>query len=276
MRITELWRYPVKSMQGERLLSADVDATGVRGDRRWALVAPDGKVVSAKNPRKWGDVLRYQARVVDGDNVEIAGPDGLVIRSDDTDADAALSSSLGTDVRLLSTPPESAQYEMLFPDIDGLAPAQVIADSRISDDVDGTLTAQMLAFAAPGTFNDIAPLHIVTTATLQRAGADVRRLRPNVVVETEDAGYAENDWSGMTIALGENARALALLATMRCVMTTLPQPGLPRDRGVLQTLARDNRVDIPGLGTWACAGSYCTVAAPGPVAVGDDAQVLSP
>ena len=269
MKITELWRYPVKSMQGERLQGVDIDESGVRGDRRWALVGADGKVVSAKNPRKWADVLRYQARLVDADTVEIAGPDGLVARSDDAGIDAALSKSLGAEVRLVATPPDGAQYEMLFPDIDGLAPAEAIADTRIGDDADGTLTAQMLAFAAPGTFNDVAPLHIVTTATLRRVGVDVRRFRPNLVIESDDAGFGENDWSGQTIELGASVRALALLATMRCVMTTLPQPGLPRDRGVLQTLARDNRVDIPGLGTWACAGSYCTVAAPGSVAVGD-------
>lgn len=273
MRIAQLWRYPVKSMQGERLESADVTATGVAGDRRWALVGPDGKVVSAKNPRKWADVLHYQARLVDADTVEIAGPDGLVTRSDDPDVDAAISTSLGQEVRLLSTPPDGAQYEMLFPDIEGLAPVQAIADTRIADETDGTLTAQMLAFAAPGTFNDVAPLHVLTTATLQRVGADVRRFRPNVIVESDGAGFEENDWSGKTITLGADARAMALLATMRCVMTTLPQPGLPRDRGVLQSLARDNRVDIPGLGVWACAGSYCTVAAPGSVAVGDAVEV---
>jgi MOSC domain-containing protein len=90
-----------------------------------------------------------------------------------------------------------------------------------------------------------------------------------VVVETDGDGYDENDWAGRTLSLGVDARVSTLMPTMRCVMTTLAQPGLPRDRGVLQTVTRDNRVEIPGLGTWACAGAYCTVATPGRVAVGD-------
>jgi MOSC domain-containing protein YiiM len=59
-------------------------------------------------------------------------------------------------------------------------------------------------------------------------------------------------------------------------MTTLAQPGLPRDIGLLQTVARHNRVDIPGLGQWACAGAYGRVLTPGPVQVGDPVTVTAP
>jgi MOSC N-terminal beta barrel domain len=52
--IVSLWRYPVKSMLGEELNAAEVTKAGLRGDRAYALVdSSDGKVVSAKNPRKW-------------------------------------------------------------------------------------------------------------------------------------------------------------------------------------------------------------------------------
>ena len=272
MKVAELWRFPVKSMQGERVQTLDVTDRGVTDDRRWALVDGDGTVVSAKNPRRWADVLRYHARIA-GDTVEIAGPDGTVVRGDDPDVDAVLSRSLGSEVHLIDTPPEQATYEMLFPSIDGLAPEEAIAATRIADEDDGTLTSQQLALAAPGTFVDVAPLHLVTSATVARLGADVRRFRANVVIDGDGTGFAENDWTGRTIALGATTQAMALLPTMRCVMTTLPQPGLPRDRGILQTLARDNRVEIPGLGTWACAGAYCSVAAAGPVAVGDPVSI---
>ena len=60
--VAEVWRFPVKSMLGERLDQIEVTAAGVVGDRGWALVdAADGKVVSAKNPRKWGRVLELRA-----------------------------------------------------------------------------------------------------------------------------------------------------------------------------------------------------------------------
>jgi uncharacterized protein YcbX len=271
--ITELWRYPVKSMQGERVDALDVDTTGVAGDRRWGIVDADGRVASAKSPRKWGDLLTYQARLVDDNIVEIAGGDGMVVRSDDDDVDAVLSKSLGREVRLIDTPPERAQYEMLFLDIEGLAPSDAIEATRIGDEADGTMTAQTLAMLAPGTFVDVTPLHVISTATLRRVNADVRRFRPNAVVDLGgDDGFGENAWSGHTLELGA-VRASVVMPTMRCVMTTLPQPGLPRDRGVLQTVARDNRVDIPGLGTWACAGAYCTITTPGRMAVGDAAAV---
>ncbi|MBA3654262.1 MAG: MOSC N-terminal beta barrel domain-containing protein [Actinobacteria bacterium] len=271
--ITELWRYPVKSMQGERVDAVVVNERGVVGDRRFALLDDEGVVVSAKHPRKWGDVLRYQARLIDADIVEIAGPDGTVVRSNDPEVDAVLSQSLGRTVTLIATPPDGARYEMLFLDVEGVAPADAIAATRTGDEEDGTMTAQSLGMAAPGTFVDVAPLHLLTTATLARLSTDVRRLRPNVLIDCDDDAFGENGWSGRTIELGADVRATGLLPTMRCVMTTLAQPGLPRDRGVLQTLARDNRVEIPGLGTWACAGAYCTVAAAGKVAVGDAVDV---
>ena len=55
--VSELWRFPVKSMQGEKMERFEVTGAGVVGDRAFALIdTGDGKVVSAKNPRKWGRV----------------------------------------------------------------------------------------------------------------------------------------------------------------------------------------------------------------------------
>ena len=63
---------------------------------------------------------------------------------------------------------------------------------------------------------------------------------------------------------------------MRCVMTTMAQPGLERDLGVLQAAARHNRIEIPGLGHWACAGVYGRVTTRGEVSVGDPVAFRSP
>jgi uncharacterized protein YcbX len=61
--------------------------------------------------------------------------------------------------------------------------------------------------------------------------------------------------------------------TPRCVMTTLAQPGLPRDPGVLKTIAIIGRKEIGPLGQFACAGSYAEVVTPGVVRRGDPVRV---
>jgi uncharacterized protein YcbX len=266
--ISELWRYPVKSMQGERIDVAEVGEGGIPGDRAYALVDREtGHVVSAKHPRKWASILDFSARLLD-DGVEITTPGGDALHSAQPDIDASLSAAIGRDVNLVASAPSGSHYEMFYPDIDGVVPADFLAANRSGDEAGGTLTDLGLALAAPGTFFDVTPLHAITTATLAHTG-DVRRFRPNVVIDEDGDAFAENAWVGATLVLGPTATAQVLLPAMRCVMTTLPQPGLAQDRGVLQGIARDNRVEIPGMGTWACAGVYATPASAGAVAVGD-------
>src|SRR5262249_14358439 len=104
---------------------------------------------------------------------------------------------------------------------------------------------------------------------------DVRRFRPNLLFDLDDdsEGFIENDWTGRQIAIGE-ATIEVLAPTPRCVMTTLAQDDLPADRQVLQTVARHNRVDIPGAGRFACLGAYASVVEAGPIAVGDSVNLL--
>ena len=72
---------------------------------------------------------------------------------------------------------------------------------------------------------------------------------------------------------GADLTATAIIPTMRCIMTTLAQGDLPRDLEVLRTLTRENRIEIPGLGTWSCVGAYAVVAAPGRVQLGDEVTI---
>jgi uncharacterized protein YcbX len=138
------------------------------------------------------------------------------------------------------------------------------------------LTAMPLSFLSPpGTLFDVTTLHLLTTSTLATlsslapdADFDVRRYRPNVVVETPGEGFVENGWVGSTVAIGASS-ARVDMSTMRCVMTTLARDGMARDRAQLQAIARHNRLEIPGMGTWACAGIYASVVGAGQVAVGD-------
>ena len=288
-RVVGMWRYPVKSMLGEQLTEGEIRAGGLAGDRAFALVdREDGKVASAKNPRKWGGLLECRAVTVGPSTagpptVEITLPGGSQVRSDDPDVDAVLSAAIGRDLHLASTAPDGGAFEEVWPDIDGLAPEEVIEGTNIGTEETGERVSQFpLGSMAPaGTFFDLSVLHLMTTATLARlqelaptASFDVRRYRPNVLVETDDQpDFVENGWVGRTLDLGSSVQIRITLPTMRCVMTTLAQPDLPRDRETLRTIAANNRIDIPGLGTWACAGVYGDVDVSGTVRTGDSVAV---
>lgn len=289
-RVGELWRFPVKSMLGERLDEAQITSAGVVGDRSWALLDPtDDKVVSAKNPRKWARVLELRASYLeeplpDGPvaPVSIELPDGEVVTSEDPGADDALSAFLGRDVRLRSAAPAVRTMEEAWPDVEGLAPEAFIERTRIETGVtDETVSDITMAMAAPpGTFFDLSVLHLVTDSTLQELARlqpggtfDVRRYRPNILVVSDGDGFVENGWVGRRVALGEEAEMQVALPTMRCIMTTLAIEDLPRDPSLLRTIATHNRLEITGLGSWACAGVYGDAAGAGTVAVGDQVRV---
>jgi len=262
--VQALWRYPVKSMLGEPISSGALGERGIAGDRAYALVDVEtGKVASAKRPRRWGALFECRARFVDEPDagtapppVEITLPDGTTITSDDHDVHDALSRVTDRAVRLSTEPPATPMIEAIDPDM----PDAI-------DDV-------QIALGAPGTFFDGLPVHLLTTATLtalsaSHAGAfDPRRFRPNLVIETDGAGFVEDGWVDQPVTIGD-AAVYVLMPTPRCVMTTLPQSGLPQDPDILRTIAARNRVDIPGLGPGSCAGVYGLVTTPGRVQIGD-------
>jgi len=299
-----LYRYPVKSMVGEVLDGCVIGPAGVPGDRAYALIdEEDGRLASAKNPRKWGALLGFRAAFVRepaadaGEPVPpvvMTGPDGAEIRSDDPDCGVLLSKAIGRPVRLATTGQAGLSFEEVWPDIEGLAPEEFIDQTAVGrDEGTGDVVSAIPAgmFAPPGTFFDLSVIHLLTTATLDRLAAldpegtfDVRRYRPNVLVEVDGdgeagsadttGGFVENGWVGRAVTLGGGGAALAVtLPTMRCVMTTLAQGDLPRDRSTLRTIAAHNRVEIAGFGTWACAGAYADVRTGGAVRVGDVVQV---
>lgn len=292
-KVQQLWRFPVKSMQGESLASFEISERGVVGDRAWALIDDsDGKVVSAKNPRKWKATLQASAAFVDEPTVSsptppvvVTLPDGTAVRSDvaGDDASGVLSRYLGREVRLSSDVPASPKFEETWPaEVEGLGPEGLIAASCIEMDGDDSVSSLDLAMAAAGTFFDLGRLHLLTTSTLAALRAihpdgdfDVRRYRPNVVVDDADPGFVENSWVGRSLSLGPGGAAMTVtIPTMRCVMTTMAQPGLDRDLSLLQTIARTNRQTIFG-GEWACAGVYGDVGGTGTVRVGDEVTVSS-
>ena len=276
MRVAELWRFPVKSMRGERIDVAEVTDAGVSGDRAYALVDVETrKIASAKLPRQWGALLQCEAVTTDA-GVVITLPDGTSIAAADPAVDECLSAHLGRPVELAAEAPARSRYLAVWPEIDGVMPDADRAAIGIGTEADGTLTDLQLAMASPtGTFFDVAALHVVTTSTLRHLGIPAARFRPTVVIDTDDdtPPFVENGWGqGASMTLG-GVTASGLFPTMRCIMTTLAQGDLPRDNGVLQRVSRENRVDLPGFGVWSCVGAYLSVSSPGRLAVGDDVTV---
>jgi uncharacterized protein len=292
--IAALFRYPVKSMLGESLSRAVLDERGVLGDRAYAVLDVEtGVVASAKVPQRWAKLLDFSAEFTAEPThdqaappVRITFPDGSRRRSDDSDIDQALSDALGRDVKLIMTPPDGVAFEELWVDIDGLersdlGPEHIIeATTRRREETGEAISHfDVAAFAPPGRFYDLAAMHVITESTLQRlrelapeSDFDARRYRPNVVLSGAEPGFAENDWPGREMTLGDRVRLAFTFQTMRCVMTTMAQGDLPEDRNTLRTVAKNNRIMIEKpevAGRWACAGVYADVSAGGEIAVGD-------
>ena len=263
--IVSLWRYPVKSMMGEEINSSLVTERGLLGDRSYALVdLATGKVVSAKNPRKWPAMFGFRAAYIEPPDmhegippVRITMPDGVSATSTQSNLDALMSRALGADVSLQSKPPASAQLEEYWPDIDNLAHRETVTEEAMPVD----------------TFFDGAVVHILTTATLKQLQSvypqgsfEARRFRPNLVVapDAADEGFVENSWVGQTLAIGDQVRLKVTCATGRCVMTTLPQGDLPRDLGILKTAVAANHANV---------GVYATVERAGVIRAGDTVKI---
>jgi hypothetical protein len=265
--VAVLRRYPVKSMLGEELRACEVTRRGLAGDRVLGLVHREtGKVASAKNPRLWRSLLKLAA--VSGPGVKIAFPDGTTMASTDPGIDDALSEFLGRTVTLTATPPPEAT-------LDRADPEQVLRDG-----IEVTVHAELihLGDAAPeGTFFDFAPLHLLTTSTLDRiaelsprGAVELARYRPNVVIRTTAPGFAENDWNGRELRIGRELTIRVLARTPRCAIPTLEHGNLSRDVDALRVLAAHNRVTaLEGLGPQPCAGVYAQVLRPGRVQVND-------
>jgi uncharacterized protein YcbX len=270
-----LWRYPVKSMLGEELDAAAIGERGLAGDRAFAVVdRATGKVASAKHPRLWGQLLTCYARIAappDRDAsaaVLVILPDGRSVVAGDPTADVMLSAALGREVTLAATVPATAELEKYWPDLDGMP-------------FRDTLTTGAIGLGAPpGTFFDYAPIHLLTTATLDRlqtlypAGRFApRRFRPNLVITPANGadGFVENNWVGQTFLIGQEVRLRVIDPTPRCVVTTLPQADLPRDIGILKTVAAHNRTPIPALAgeVMPSVGVYAVVEQRGTVRRGD-------
>lgn len=235
MRITAIWRFPVKSLQGESLSEATVSQFGIEGDRAWALVdAASGLHLTA---RKRPELLYAAARVVDGE-VVVTLPDGT-----ETNDDEALSAWVGADVELRRAEPDQS--------------------GTFESQADETETGRWYQWTGPtGSFHDstVSQISLVGAETYQ--GWDPRRFRINVTLDGGgELGLVETE-----VTLGE-ATLQVTKPIDRCVMTTRPQPALgqlpaiERDLSVLKTINAEHN-KVLGVGAMISHG--------GRIAIGDE------
>jgi uncharacterized protein YcbX len=261
MRVGSLHRYPVKSMLGETVNALEVSFAGVAGDRQLALIDQEtGRVASAKQARLWRHLLQCSAHIAGG-RVRVLLPDGTTMTTDQEGFDDALSSLLSRPVRVTDHRAPGASVERADPE-------QVLQHG-----LDAEVEAPLLELAegTPGdSFVDLAPLHVITTATLERIGTEAQRYRPNIVIATPEGypPYAENDWTDRTLTVG-TTQLKAMGPTPRCVIPTLEHGDLTRATHALRTPAAENLVESFGLGRLPCAGAYFDVVTEGTIRVGD-------
>lgn len=203
--VSTLWRYPVKSLLGERCDELELEPRGVRGDRLYALTDADGKLGSGKDTRRFRRIdglFSLRARCLDG-VPEVEFPDGSRLRADDPRLEPALSDALGVSVTLAR--------EHGVSHFDG-SPVHLL----------GTRALAWLRSRLPA------------------SRLDERRFRPNLVLETEED---EQSWLGRVLRIGD-VRLQVDAPTERCRMTTLAQDDLPSDPRVLRCLGQEAQLQF--------------------------------
>jgi uncharacterized protein len=250
--VAQLWRYPVKSLLGERLRELRVIADGVDGDRMWGIQdRSDGRILTA---RREPQLLFASSRVAEHSRLPVITlPDGQELTGPGPATDAALSAWLARPVTLV----EAAESKA--------ARAEYFADA--TDDA-----SQAIEWTMPkGRFVDAFPVLVMTTAGL-RGGAsvypsgtwDVRRFRPNILVQMDGEGWYEDAWAECRMNVG-SAQLAPRRRCVRCTMVNRAQPGLDRDVNIYKTLHRTHGGE---------AGMWSEVIQPGIIPEGASVQIV--
>lgn len=281
--VSELWRYPVKSMRGDRVSSAEVtERWGFPGDRGWAL--RDEQASEIRGAKRINSLLQFHARYLEEPvadvtpPVEITFPDGSALRSDDDEIHDALSAATGRAVTLWPrrSPDDHAHYRRgRVTDIElraqlGLGKDEPFPDfSSLPEDV----LVELFDYVTPrGTYFDAMPLSLATStamdslrAMIPDATIDTRRFRKNIIVaaDSDAERFPEFKWLGRRLHIGELVCEVTS-SIPRCVMVGLPQAELPRDGSVLKTLSAQTGLDF---------GVYLRVIEPGHITEGDSVHL---
>jgi len=278
MKVSQIWKYPVKSMVGSQVETCSIDIRGIEGDRLWAVRDLDNGGI--RGAKKFGELMLLGARFVDGHNVEISSTDGRVVRSDDPNVHDFVSSIIGARVHLESLRPAS--------DLDHFRRGQPGSDDLMEElrtvfgrDADEPLPdfsvfpPEVIEFESPpGTYYDCWPLMVMSTSALRSlrdaipdSVIDERRFRPSLVIDTGDtAGHPEFSWKGRRASIGD-CEVEFLSPCPRCVMVTRAvSDDIPADRAILRHIVRDLDQNL---------GVYARVTKPGTVSVGEEMTFIS-
>jgi uncharacterized protein len=243
VRLTDIWRYPVKSCRGQRLAEAAVEPWGLAGDRRWMLVDGDGRFVTAReHPR-----LVLAAPVPDGDVIRLTAPGlpGLTVAVPEAGAEQVPVRVWSSELLAAAASDEAARW---LSKVAGMDVRLVYLD-------DPARRPASPEFSQPGdvvSFADGFPLLLASEGSLARlnewiAGGNhaqegplpMTRFRPNVVVAGADP-FAEDGWR--VIRIGAVTFRVAK-GCGRCVLTTVDPRTAAKGKEPLATLARHRRWD---------------------------------
>ena len=281
--IKQIWRFPVKSMQGDTIDHCTVSKQGVLGDRCWAMRDEGRKEVQwgKKYPQLMLCMARYREEP-DGKDikpVDITFPDGETLGSDDEAVHEKLTALIGRDAMLWPLQPASniEFYKRYKPDEEAFLQeiADVFAREPGEPIPDMGMFPEILMdhVSVPGTFFDNEEIHMITTASMRymasknpEATWDIRRFRPNFYIETDDGleGLVETDWAGKKIRIGATTLEITM-PTPRCGMTVRPQADLEYEKSILRTIVKEGDQNL-GVGAHFYEG--------GEIRVGDPVEVL--
>jgi uncharacterized protein YcbX len=266
-------------MGGERLRSAAVTTSGLAGDRCWA--ARDEVLGGIRGAKKFPALMRCHARVTrepdgpgDSGDVEITLPDGSTVTTTDESAAARVSSVLEHEVTIWPLQPaQDLDHYRLGRPTQQDPQAELRSVFGLRDDeplpnfrrLPSELRRQINQYASlPGTYFDAFPILVLTTASLEAlrrlrpdAVIDVRRFRPNIVVDTDPSlsGPVEHSWEGRTLRIGDVELELTWRCP-RCVMITHGFDDIPADRSLMRTVVHEFGHEL---------GIYAVVTTPGQI-----------
>ena len=282
--VRSLHRYPVKSMVGEALGELDVAASGIPGDRTWAVRNLDvGEQQGARKlPRLLG--LRAWFSPDDASTPFIGFPDGSTLPADSEEASDKVGAHVGARVELVSlqmhADPSHFRNARLALSFSRLREELGVRSGEEAPDISSLglrKLVELFTYATPpGTYFDAYPLHVLTTSSLryvaERSGnpnIDARRYRPNLVIDSGDTkSLLEPDWEGASDEVGECKIRIAA-RTIRCSIPGRAQAidGIEADKALVRAVAEHADRHL---------GAYAVVERPGRVRVGDPVRLLEP
>ncbi|MGN9913297.1 MOSC domain-containing protein [Phytohabitans sp. LJ34] len=273
MRVVGINLYPVKSTRARTVDRARVEWWGLAGDRRWAVVTPEGEPITARHCRPL-----------------------FTITASTTPDDGLLLTAPGAPDLAVPRPEPAHTVPVGFVNLDRAAAGGAAADEWLTATLGrparlvwlADTTARAVPEAVGGqpgdvyAFGDTMPVHLVSLGSLRRLDdwiaetavergeelpepLEVGRFRANVVIEGAPA-FAEDDWKRLRVG-AVDFRVAGHCG--RCVMTTIDPASLASGKEPIRTLARHRRWD-----GWAWFGIQLVPETLGEIAVGDPVEAL--